>query len=416
MKARLLAAARFFTGDIAARALAFATVVVAARLIGPEGFGQFSLAAGAVAVAALLSDLGITPVLVRRQSASNDPHSTAAAFAVNVTCALVLYALLVASLATFDTPLAKIAAVYAAILPIQALESSFEALLLASGRSSRVGSIRFAGNLFLVASAAVLVLAWPSATALAACFVIANLAKLAGGAISSRHLFRTQRPQGEVVRRLLAESWPFFAAALASFLYFRVDVFLVRASLGDHALGLYAAGYRFVDGAILLPGAIAYAFFPGWARNPSGLREAAPVLRLVLGLGLLVAAAAAIAGPWFVRTLLGGAYAESGTVLRILSLGLPFLYVDVILVWIAYALGRERAVICVGAAALGVNLAANAILLPVWGIRGAAAATVVSEVANLAGYLFVLRREIRSRLLGTSISRRLLPAGQAVSP
>jgi O-antigen/teichoic acid export membrane protein len=300
------------------------------------------------------------------------------------------------------------------VLPIQAVESSIEALLLAQGRGARVGLIRFSGNIALALAGSVLVWHWRSPTALAAGFVIANATKLVGGLISAPQLLRVKFPQRAAITGLLAESWPLYAAAVASFLYFRVDVFLVRALAGTRELGISAAGYRFIDAAILFPGAVAYAFFPGWVRNRADLREVFSVARLLVAVGASFAVAGAAAGPWLIATTLGPTYGESGDVLRILSLSLPVLFLDVILVWVAYALGRERAVILVGSAALCVNVGANALLIPMWGVQGAAVATVLSEVANLLGYLVVLRGELMSSARATPLGRRWLNERPAI--
>ena len=80
----------------------------------------------------------------------------------------------------------------------------------------------------------------------------------------------------------------------------------------------------------------------------------------------------------------------------ILALGIPFLFVDVIAVWLAYSYHREGAVVVIGVAALLVNLASNAVLIPVLDYRGAAIATVISEAVNCAGYCVLFRRAIRA--------------------
>jgi O-antigen/teichoic acid export membrane protein len=121
---------------------------------------------------------------------------------------------------------------------------------------------------------------------------------------------------------------------------------------------------------------------------------AAGVLVASAGAGVAAAAVVAAAAGPLTALVLGADYGESAAVLRILALGLPLLFVDVLAVWLAYAAGKERGVVAVSGVALVANLALNAVLIPALDVRGAAIATVASEAVNLAGYAALFRARL----------------------
>jgi O-antigen/teichoic acid export membrane protein len=196
---------------------------------------------------------------------------------------------------------------------------------------------------------------------------------------------------------MLRRSIIFSAAALASFLYFRLDILLVGAMRGDGSAGQYAAAYRFIDALILVPGAVAYAFFPGWAKSRGGAAgNVVALLGFLGGVGVIAALALVGGAQAIVEALLGSQYTGAAHALALLAFGVPFLYVDVIAVWIAYSRNREVAVVWIGLVALAINVAMNLILIPRFDFRGAAVATVVSEAVNCLGYCVLFRASLRA--------------------
>jgi O-antigen/teichoic acid export membrane protein len=407
MRSSLIRAATFLGGDGASRAIAFISVLVAARILGSDGFGAFSFVYAAVAIGLLVCDLGLTPFLLRQFSKDGYDEATFwTASIFNVALGLAAYGVLALSMSLAAPAKLTLALTYGLVLPLQGLGSSVDALLLASNRSPVVGVIRLVGNSALAISVAVGIAAGLSPARLGAAFLAGNVTKVAGGLIVARRSLSRPVFTPRALSPMLRRSIVFSAAALASFLYFRLDILLVGALRGDASVGQYAAAYRFIDALILVPGAVAYAFFPGWAKSRGGSAGNAVALLGFLGGVGVVAALALIGGAQdIVRTLLGSHYAGAGHALAILAFGVPFLYVDVIAVWIAYSRNREASVVWVGLVALAVNVALNLILIPRFDFRGAAVATVVSEIVNFLGYCALFRTSLRAHWY--SISRAL---------
>jgi O-antigen/teichoic acid export membrane protein len=188
---------------------------------------------------------------------------------------------------------------------------------------------------------------------------------------------------------------PIGAGVLLSALYFRIDVFFVERFHGLDAVAGYNAVFRVVEGLRLLPSAVLVVAFPLLCRAESTRL----LQRLCAGLGAAGAALSIAttlgAGP-LVDLLYGSRYADAVPVLRVLAWSLPLLFVNYALTSQVIAWGGQRAYMWTAAAALGVNLVANQLLVPTLAGAGAAWATLVTELAVSAGCLVALSGVWRS--------------------
>lgn len=132
---------------------------------------------------------------------------------------------------------------------------------------------------------------------------------------------------------LLAHAWPFGVGALLYLLYFQSGVILVKAQLGAEAAGLYHAAFVIVAATYLLPTTLYQKYLlpkiHRWAVQDRDNLRAVYVRGnlLMFLLGLLVAAAMALAAPWLIPLLFGAGFGESVALLVLMCVAVPFRYV-----------------------------------------------------------------------------------------
>ena len=202
------------------------------------------------------------------------------------------------------------------------------------------------------------------------------------------------------VRHWLIVAWPLLLNGLLIGLFFRLDTYVIQAARGDAELGLYDAAYRFINVALLLPPYVTMALFPTFARqaerDPAALRR---TLRQAIGYLLILALPAAVAtttlSDWLIWLLAGPAFLPgSSEALRVLIWFLPFSYVNGLVQYALIALDRQRVITGAFALTVAFNLGANLLLVPSFGLHGAAAVTVLSEIVLLAPLLSATRRAL----------------------
>jgi len=185
-------------------------------------------------------------------------------------------------------------------------------------------------------------------------------------------------------RRLLGLAWPLLVNGLLLTLFFRLDTFVIQATLGDQALGTYDAAYKFANLLLLIPSYVVLAIFPILSRQAGSdrLREsfelAAKFLLLIawpIVLGTLLLA------PLMIQILGGSAFLpESATVLRILVWFAPLHYVNGVAQYVIIAVNQQRQLARAYALATVFNLVANLLFVPRFGYLAAAVITVLTEV------------------------------------
>ena len=392
---RIRSAGTFSGMDAAAKAAVFLSLVVAARVLGPNGFGEFVLVYTAAQIVALIADMGLTTLVLRQGARSGRMHQTPlwTAVALNVGASLVCGLGLVGAFAVLHPSGTSLAAVYVPTLLILTVTTSLEGAAIAARRPLRVATCRLAGNSCVLGLTVVLLSVRPAPELVAVAFLVGGIVKFACIVASTRSLVPGIALRPRLAAPLLRGGAPFYGSAIAAFLYQRVDVLLLGSLASVAVAGEYAAAYRILDGTFLLPTAVVAAFLPSWTarrgRNDTTL-GASPIVLILVCVGVLVGVELVLARELIVDLLFGDEYSSAAPVLAVLGLSVPIFYANIALVWIAYSRGMEARVATLGIVALIANVVLNVVLIAALGGVGAAIATVVTEAVVCVGYAFTL--------------------------
>ncbi|MBK1683299.1 flippase [Rhodoferax fermentans] len=194
-------------------------------------------------------------------------------------------------------------------------------------------------------------------------------------------------------KELLNDSWPLILSGLAIMVYMRIDQIMLGQMLGDESVGIYSAAVRISEVWYFIPMTIVASVFPSIVTTRK-LSEQLYHQRLQNLYNTMVTLALGVALPmtffsgWVVNLLFGSAYAEAGPVLALHVWSALFVFLGV-----ASGSGyltEHLQMLALGRTLLGafVNLLANYILIPSFGILGAAMGTLVAQMS--AAYLFDL--------------------------
>jgi O-antigen/teichoic acid export membrane protein len=208
-----------------------------------------------------------------------------------------------------------------------------------------------------------------------------------------RHLPR--RPADEVPwASILAAAAPLGFASLCQQAYFYADNLFVRALRGESELGAYNVGVRILSVAIMVALYASQAALPWFAREHAAGRLGEAVARLGQPLFAAAGLAAGLAAPWTAELLglFGPHFATAAESTRWLFGAVAVIHVGAVTTTALVAAGRGRSILGIAAIGLALNLAANALLIPRFGLEGAGMATLVTEIAVSLGAGWVLAR------------------------
>jgi O-antigen/teichoic acid export membrane protein len=179
----------------------------------------------------------------------------------------------------------------------------------------------------------------------------------------------------QLLRELASYSAVTYVANTVQFLVQRLDVFLISVMLDTVAVGLYSVAYGFAELLLMVPQRLAALFLPRVAGEGSGTTMAGEVrlLTSVVFLGsAIVAALVAMLGPFAIRLLYGPRFAPSAVPLLLLLPGVCALSASSILAAFLAGRGQVTTNLRVTIAGLLLNAALNVVLIPRYGLAGAA--------------------------------------------
>jgi O-antigen/teichoic acid export membrane protein len=394
---------RLFADFIGSRALLAVTslvgTVLMTRTVGASVYGVYATAVGFVTLLYIFTDLGASQILIREGAHEATRQS---AIRVYLWSRLVLIAISVlgggiVAFIAFDAE-TRPAALLSLLLLVFAgptFASPLGALMhdLRAFRTSVI--IQGVAGLAFVATA-LFVLDLRTPVALVAASVLAALLSTIYAAWSLRAWitgpWQSVRDAG-VWSAVRATTVVGLASILVS-VYYRIDGILLLRISGAEQAGLYAAAYRLVEQARLVPHAVLLPLSPELARQLRGTGRVDPefdtkLLRVSLSGGLGLGLAAAAVANWAVALIMGPQFDESAELFVGLSIALAPSIIAYVGSTKAISGFLERPYLLLCGLGVIVNVALNLLLIPEYGARGAVAATIVTEVVVHAGVLTV---------------------------
>jgi O-antigen/teichoic acid export membrane protein len=215
------------------------------------------------------------------------------------------------------------------------------------------------------------------------------------------------------MRTLLGVALPLMLNNLLAVVFFRFDIFIVRAFGGPQAdllVQQYTMPYQLLGIALILPPVVTFAVFPLLSRRAGGDRPGmADALRrtlgLLLALGFPVAMGLSVLAPELVRLFTRAefpSYGPSVQVLAILAWFLPLSFANGLVQYALIAVDRQRAITRAFLVGAAFNFTANVALIgwaslglgrPELGLYAAAVVTILSELVLYLVFRPLLRAE-----------------------
>lgn len=210
---------------------------------------------------------------------------------------------------------------------------------------------------------------------------------------------------------LLKYSWPLIISSLATILYMRIDQIMIKEMLGAENVGFYSAALRLSETVYVIPMIICTSLFPAIisAKNVSQEmfdRRILILFEIMALLSILIAIPMSLFADVFITLLFGKAYLLATDVLVIHVWGGTFVFLGVAASKWMLAENITKHTMYRTLAGAGLNIALNLFLIPIYGIRGAAIATLITYFTTsvLMNYInFKTRRcfwlQIRAMLI-----------------
>lgn len=387
-----------FTDKIIRMAVGLIIGVWVARYLGPRQFGAFNYALAFVGLFTSIATLGLNGIVVRDivRNPEDADATLGTAFVLQIFGGIgaLLFSLLAAKIAEPDDTTIKIMIAVAGSASVFRANEVIKYWFEAKVQSKLTIWVENGAFLLISASKILLILSQASLMTFVwlipveAAFVATGLAivyKFDGHKISNWN-WRYQR-----ARTLLADSWPLILSGLAAMIYMRIDQIMLGKMQGETQVGLFSAAVRITETIYVIPMIIVASIFPAIIEaksisNSVYYKRLSQLFNIMSALALSIAIPTSILSYWIIGFLYGSHYYDSSSVLAIQVWASIFVFSGIASSRWFIVEGLQKYTFYRTVAGAITNISLNLILIPPYGIQGAAWATLISQA--VASVLF----------------------------
>ncbi len=392
-----------FLAKVVSFVVSFFTIAIVARYLGPENYGKLSYAQSFVAIFSIFASLGIDQILYRDLIAH--PEKEREILGTAFTAKLLFGTLTFVTTCFFawyindDIILSWLIGIIALtfiLQPFGVLSLLFQARVAAKYTSYVTILISV-----IIPLAKILVIFFDRGILyFAAIIALEALINLVCNVYIYVSVFKstplTWRYSYVTLKSLLLDSWPLLLAGFSGYLYGRIDQVMIQHIIDSASVGIYDAAVRLTEVLGFFPGVFIASLFPAIinARTHNHQEYIKRFWTLGLfsvGLAGLISSIIFILAPFIVALIFGTQFSETSTVLQIYIWSLVGA-ISVTLIQ-SYLIAENKAKKILFLTALGaiVNITLNWLLIPSYGIYGAAYATLLSYTALIFTFIFIER-------------------------
>jgi O-antigen/teichoic acid export membrane protein len=188
--------------------------------------------------------------------------------------------------------------------------------------------------------------------------------------------------------QIISKSYVFVLIGLFAGLYYKIDVFFLNFMKGQTDVGIYSAGYKFLEAFLFIPASYNMTSTPIFARLQKKSTQLLKsrikrdfILLSLIGFG--VSLAVYFIAPLILPIIMKGSISRSIPVLKIVIFALPFTLISSVFFNTLYVLNKPKFVIWLFLIQTIVVIILNYIFIPVYSYTASAYITVFAEVVNL---------------------------------
>jgi O-antigen/teichoic acid export membrane protein/GT2 family glycosyltransferase len=380
-----------FVAEATAKVVGLATQIIAARYLGDEGYGNYSMAFAFSGILVVFVDLGLSIHVGKKVSRSPEQANQYLKSVLGLKKVLVLPIVSALALLVWWMPGGSDVQVVVGSIGLALVLNGFTEMYLSVFRAFEwmhlvclVLVVQRA--LFFLTGYLALLMGYQVVPFSMLFLVVSALSLfLAKWHMNRRNVDKDNSIDWTLSKKILKDSLPVCGVFLCSYIYFRIDSVLIYFLLGKAETGWYNAAFKWVEVLALLVASIRAGIFPALSRSHLGnddqfQRIGKEAIRYLILIGLPLTIGTFALAPELVQLLYGDLYAMTVQILQIMSLGFILIFINEFIIYLLLSGDRLGEVLKVVLAGSVLNITLNFLAIPKWGVNGAAAVAGITEL------------------------------------
>lgn len=382
----------------------FILLVAAARELGAYAYGQFSYAYAVAAILGMFAAFGLPAVLIRELAQRQEEHTFPTLLSLQMTFGAFALGILGGASALFiwrgDPFVATALLLLLVFFWTRAVLLFVAGFFRARQRMEYEAVIRVGAALLLLLAGMAILNINPGVQQLAAGYATAGVFALIFTLVFFHMLVRPLRFSVDWAawKAFLKLAWPVGLTIVLGSVLGYVDSVMLGLFGQMTEVGWYSAAYRIAGLAVVPAAFIGVSFYPVLSQQAHSLsdhlrRTVRWHLISMAALGIPGSALGFFLGPFFIDLFYGEGFGPAGFALQLLMVMVLMQFFYLPFFFLLLAAHRTRFLLFVVGAGVAGNIALNAVLIPIFSLYGAAAASGVSYgLMALATGIFSFRR------------------------
>jgi O-antigen/teichoic acid export membrane protein len=202
----------------------------------------------------------------------------------------------------------------------------------------------------------------------------------------------------DAIKTIVFSSLPFFALTASGLLYTRIDLLMLKTMDSNQAAGLYNAAYKIIFFLFVIPVSVRSAIYPmlsNYHKNQQDklLFAISKTIKYMMIISTLISILIFLYADSIINLLFGKEFIISAECLKILIwMFIPYCGY-IITMYYLNARGDVKYVMKISILGLVLNILLNYYLIPAYSLKGAAIATLITEIIVFIGLMLKAIKE-----------------------
>lgn len=390
------------SGKIVLSIIGLFVVTQLCRYLSVDAFGSYTLAFSIVGFFCPLVEMGMNTIAVRDISQGRESAASLLTGILLIKLALTAVSIVIIMLVCLVmnySPEIRLMAILASLTLVSTVLGTFEIFLIVLQKMYVLVLSQVLSNIVLLLSVLYLIRnAYPLQTIILAQVVCAAMTYLLIIFVIRREI-AFKKPDFSLMLPFGRSSLQQGISGVIVSYFNSIDMVIISKLVGTGAVAYYGAAYRIIGLMIFIPHAVMMSLYPVLLYFKSkNDQDFIQIFKFSFYMLMLVAIPLAtwitIYAEPLIRFIYTGKYLNAAVALKILVWSGVFTFANFLAGYALVIAHRQKFGIFVSIAALVLNVALNLLLIPIYGIEGAALVTVATELCvSLMLYIHIFRHE-----------------------